>query len=260
MAGIWLQRKLPDGFPYEKALNHLDPLPLNEEGTLPTPGSVRSFLLESGLGYEAKMVRWIKDGLLKTSDQHKSFLNDTKGIVMAFEKELNFLKSSINTYAEKANIIMQHLSNGVRQIDLQQLAFILSDTGEEYVTLQLPLQIQKEKTTVWVQFRPRGKTSHQEHEKRNIEILLMLELESFGKLRIITSLRSKAITCRIEAESQDTATFIEKYLSELKGGLKQRGYTIEALECVRKESLELPAPLAVKDILPSGRNMINVLI
>jgi len=256
----WFYQEIPGNFPCEEALDRIGHLLINEDRPRPSTQQIRSFLVNSGLGYEAKIIRRIAGDFPKLQTHPNFFLEDTKGILMTLDRELRNLQRMHPQSSEKMDGLLQRLGEGLQHIEHQQVMHAFSKQDEGYLGLQIPVQFKDERTTLWIKVRPQGNKEGKENEKDSSEMVFFLELRSLGKLRINTFLQSNSISCRIEADSNEVVAFIKPFLPELGESLILKGYQVKLLECVKTQIPETIQDLSPKSILPSGLRMVDIVI
>jgi hypothetical protein len=230
-----------------------------QKGGLP-PDRIKGLLLDRGLNYESKIVRWASGPESHLQEKAAFYLNDTKGLAFALQKMLRALKISQPKLQSDVLSLLVKIEEGFQRIEQQQFLNSVARRNEDFLTLPFPVEFQKERTTVTIMLGKKAKGRKKGKEKEKREVVFLLELQALGKVRIDAFLNSKSISIKIGIAEEDLVPFVKPFLPELKERLDSSGFQVQSLDCFHIKNPDDEEPF-LKGISPDGEiPLIDLLI
>lgn len=212
-----------------------------QKGGLP-PDRIKSLLLDRGLNYESKIVKWASGPESHLQEKAAFYLNDTKGLAFALQKMLRALNIGQPKLQSEVLSLLAKIQEGFQRIEQQQFFNAVAQRDEDFLTLPFPVEFQKERTTVRIMLGKKAKGRKKGKEKEKRDVVFLLELQALGKVRIDALLRSKSISIKIGITDEDLVSFVKPFLPELKERLGISGFQVQSLDCLPIENLDDQEP------------------
>lgn len=269
MGAIWDALRLVDGRMHDIILRII---PLDEETnpfSIPTldkqerrlpPHQIKDFLLNRGLNYESKVVKWASGPQSELNEKASFYLNDTKGLALFFIRMLRALRVGQPLLKSDVQSLLVKLEEGLQRIEQQQLLNAIAMRDDDFLTLSFPVEFQKERTTVHIRLGKRAKGPKKGRDQNRREVVFLLELQALGKIRIDALLKSKSISIKIGIARKDIVSFVKPFLPELKERLGRSGFQVQSLDCLHTEKPDDEEPFLKKTALHFEMQLIDLLV
>ena len=206
----------------------------------PTPDMLRTFIEESGLGWEKKLKELCIQKQVGAEDLNKLIGKDLKGLGsrMLFQN------------AEK-QVLLNRFVSALKNI---QLLNHFSLEQDNKIFLPIPIQFPDGLFTIGqllihMQQQEKDKHGNKKRDRSFYRVSFLLEFSNLGPLRADLTIREKEIDGRFLLSKEEGKLLIERNLPSLISNLTARGFCINHMECHLKKAETIKHSL-LKEIIP----------
>jgi hypothetical protein len=204
------------------------------EQTALTAERLATFVRDSGLQYEAKLLRAAEQPPPDLPQALPRLVEgDLKGLLLQVLKDLNAARppeaESRRTQGEMETKTLAQLTNHLEHIESQQAVNVLAQAQGEPYQLQIPLFTSQGITTAFLSIEAE-RQGNKEGRGRNKEkgkgynILFMLDLEGFGQTRIDAHIDEKSLWVAFYVDRDEALALLKKELGGFRETLQSLSY------------------------------------
>jgi|FLOH01.1.fsa_nt_gi hypothetical protein len=218
---------------------------LPQEGKLPTEGQVRQQVESSGINYEAKVRQVLESG----QPAGKELASDLKGLLLElFQSTDNIHVRSSEKAPGTLTEFRQTLKFAIDNIELNQLFSQISKQENQPLLIQIPNPLSSGNKTIQLYVRKDSTEEEAGNKKNSHNVAFFLDLSFLGKIKINAQIGEERLSVRIDAESEEIASFINDKAGDFKAKMSE--HDIEtSVECC-----------ATHDVKPAKDSLIELLV
>ncbi|MDR0819410.1 MAG: flagellar hook-length control protein FliK [Oscillospiraceae bacterium] len=144
----------------------------------------------------------------------------------------------------------------LRHSELQTIREQLTDTrmpDNKFIYAQIPLNINEHRTTAELYVYKNPKSGRTRIDPENANILLSLDLEKFGHIETLISVRGKELSLNFGAELEETVNSLKRESIGLYSVMKDVGFKLTGVSASRIDSPSKPAEAMLKTLVSANK-------
>jgi hypothetical protein len=190
------------------------------------PERVREALIQGGILYESKLIRWITGG---GRGHFQAGDTDLKGLTLRLLDQLQSQKKGLNGGVKASVEVLESL---IGKIELFQTANLLARQQGFGAIFQIPLRFGGDQRTadLFLKVPDQGKQT-----EKGLHILLLLDLGDLGRFQIDARVSQRQVTAAVGVDRRPTMALVESMIGDLKQGLENQGLAVLKIDCFLAE-------------------------
>jgi hypothetical protein len=216
---------------------------------------IRQVVAEQGTPVEAKLAR-VLEGLAERPTQiDRALVADLRtalaDLTTEVSRQLDQPDAARRLPPEARSAletVRSHAESVLGRVELQQMtnasaaAAPTPTPDASYLMFQLPIPGRQEGQTAQIRIQQQEGGGMKRIDPNNVHVVFQFEMQHLGTVRVDLRLLERRVSCQMGSTDPTATALLDQHAGELREGLGELGYVVDALRCAQLTPEDLRAP------------------